>query len=113
MFENEASVIDAQPDMALLKTLALRGVAITAKSVDYDFVTRFFSPRYGIDEDPVTGSAFTQLMPYWATRLDQSSMRAKQISPRGGVVAIKMEDGRVKITGSAITYLTRTIIMAD
>ncbi len=105
VFADEASVTRAQPDMTQLKRLDLRGVAITAKSTQYDFVTRFFAPKYGIDEDPVTGSAFTQLIPFWMERLGRSRMIAKQVSQRGGVVICEALGDRVKIAGSAITYL--------
>jgi len=69
VFENENNIYNTSPEPALLAALDLRGVAITAKSSKYDFITRFFAPKYGINEDPVTGSAFTQLIPYWSKKL--------------------------------------------
>ena len=68
VFETESDVRSAAPNFGLLAKLGLRGVIITAPSGDYDFVSRFFAPKYGIPEDPVTGSAYTQLAPYWASR---------------------------------------------
>ncbi|MEJ2453001.1 MAG: PhzF family phenazine biosynthesis protein [Candidatus Thiodiazotropha sp.] len=111
VFADEASVMRAQPNMTQLKRLDLRGVAITAKSTQYDFVTRFFAPKYGIDEDPVTGSAFTQLAPYWARRLNKLKMTAKQVSQRGGTVVCKSTPDRVLISGNAATYLIGRIAL--
>jgi PhzF family phenazine biosynthesis protein len=109
VFDDEADVIGAKPDMSALRDLDLRGVAITARSRAYDFVVRFFAPRYGIDEDPVTGSAFTQLIPYWSGVLGKSKLTAKQVSRRGGEVSGAMAADRVKILGRAASYLIGTI----
>ena len=92
-----------------LKKLDLRGIIITAPSLEYDFVSRFFVPKYGIEEDPVTGSSHTQLTPYWSERLGKSKLQAKQISARGGVLLCEQKDNRVLISGSAIKYLEGTI----
>lgn len=105
VFENECDIEDAIPDWALLEELEHRGVAITARSADYDFVTRFFAPKYGIDEDPVTGSAFTQLIPYWSSVLGKTDLIAKQISARGGEVQCRMLGERVEIAGQAVKYM--------
>jgi PhzF family phenazine biosynthesis protein len=113
VFDSEASVKEANPDLTLLSQLDLRGVAITAKSERCDFVSRFFAPKYGIDEDPVTGSAFTQLAPYWAKQLDKTQMSARQVSRRGGNVTCELVKDRVKISGEAVTYLIGTIDLAD
>ncbi len=113
VFDSEASVTEANPDLTLLSQLDLRGVAITAKSESCDFVSRFFAPKYGIDEDPVTGSAFTQLAPYWANQLDKTRMSARQVSRRGGDVTCELVKDRVKISGEAVTYLIGTINLAD
>lgn len=109
VFDNEADVAEAIPDIALLAQLDLRGVAITAKSDNYDFVTRFFVPKHGIDEDPVTGSVFTQLIPYWSDKLDKRQLTAKQVSARGGEVGCVYAGDRVKISGRAVLYLAGTI----
>ncbi len=105
VFEQEAQVREASPDLGLLKKLDGRGVTITAPSKQYDFVSRFFAPNYGIDEDPVTGSSFTQLAPYWAERLGRGALRAKQVSRRGGEVRCEMMGDRVAIAGRASLYL--------
>lgn len=111
VFENEQDVIDAQPDMNLLKTLDLRGVIITARSREYDFVNRFFAPRYRIDEDPVTGSAYTQLIPYWSKQLGKTRLTGKQVSRRGGIVNCQLEKDRVFIAGTAIKYMEGKIFI--
>jgi len=109
VFEDENAVLNANPDITLLGDLDLRGVAITARSSRYDFITRFFAPKYGIVEDPVTGSAFTQLIPYWSEKLNKSEMQAKQVSRRGGVVGCIDNGDRVVISGSAVKYMAGTI----
>jgi PhzF family phenazine biosynthesis protein len=109
VFEDEESIVNANPSMAHLNELDLRGVAITAQGKDYDFVTRFFAPKYGINEDPVTGSAFTQLIPYWAEKLEKTQLTAKQISKRGGEVGCVYAGERVKISGKAVKYMVGTI----
>lgn len=72
-------------------------------------MNRFFAPKYGIDEDPVTGSAFTQLVPYWAEVLGKNELTAKQISKRGGEVSCRLEGDRIKIRGQAVKYLVGSI----
>ncbi len=105
VFEREIDVETANPDFELLKNLDLRGITITAKSARYDFVARFFAPKYGIPEDPVTGSAYTQLAPYWASKIGSKKFRVKQLSSRGGELICELVDGRVFITGKALEYL--------
>ena len=105
VFETEGDILSIKPDLAYLKKLDLRGVIITAKSRQYDFVSRFFAPKYGIDEDPVTGSAHTQLIPYWAMKLDKTEMRAKQVSHRGGELVCELRNDRVLISGKAVKFL--------
>jgi len=109
VFENEEDVINATPKSVRLKELDLRGVCITAKSKQYDFVTRFFAPKYGIEEDPVTGSAFTQLVSYWQSELGKDVFFAKQLSRRGGEVRCTIKGDRVTIRGEAVKYLEGTI----
>jgi len=109
VFEDEKDILNAKPNLSLLKELDLRGVCITAQSHEYDFVTRFFAPKYGIDEDSVTGSAFTQLVSYWADVLDKDILSAKQVSARGGEVYCVVRDTRVEMSGSAVKYLEGTI----
>ena len=105
VFENEQDIINAIPNLELLKNIDTRGVIITAKSQKYDFVNRMFAPKYGIDEDPVTGSAFTQLIPYWHEKLNKNTFTAKQVSQRGGEVFCTLENDKVKISGYGVKYL--------
>lgn len=109
VFDSEQDVLNAQPDLNQLSQLDLRGVIITAPSKQYDFVNRVFAPKYGISEDPVTGSAFTQLIPYWADQLGKSSLSAKQVSQRGGEVYGQLLGDRVMISGKATLYMVATI----
>ncbi len=111
VFENEEDIYSAKPNLTLLKELDLRGVCICAKSKKYDFVTRFFAPKYGIDEDSVTGSAFTQLVSYWADELGKDILFAKQVSARGGEVHCMVKSDRVLLSGGAVKYLEGTIIV--
>ncbi len=105
VFENESDVLMADPAPECLKKLDLRGVVITSKSSQYDFIARFFAPKYGIVEDPVTGSAYTQLAPYWSEKMGQSKFRGKQVSRRGGELRCEVVDGRINIYGKATKYL--------
>jgi len=105
IYKNEKTVASIVPDFTLLKTLDLRGVIITSTSKKYDFVSRFFAPKYAIDEDPVTGSAHTQLVPYYAQELNKKKMLAKQISKRGGELYCELKKDRFIIKGQAIKYL--------
>ena len=109
VFSDEAGVCAARPDFSQLMALDLRGVIITARSNRYDFVSRFFAPKLGVYEDPVTGSAYTQLAPYWASRLGDREFRVKQVSSRGGELTCEVVGDRVFIAGRAVTYLTGKI----
>ncbi|MCI0505787.1 MAG: PhzF family phenazine biosynthesis protein [Gammaproteobacteria bacterium] len=109
VLQNEKDVLSANPDFTTLSKLDRRGVAITATSTQYDFVVRFFAPKFGINEDPITGSAFTQLIPYWAKVLGKTELKAKQVSKRGGEVWCGLAGSRVKIRGKAVTYLSGAI----
>lgn len=99
----------AKPDLSVLKRLDCRGVIITAQAEDYDFVARWFGPQTGIDEDPVTGSAFTQLVPYWAQRLGKTRFSAKQVSERGGELLCELVGDRVLISGRAVLFMRGVI----
>ena len=105
VFENEIDIESANPNFEQLKKLDSRGVIITAKSMRYDFVARFFAPKYGIFEDPVTGSAYTQLAPYWASKLGKQKFKAKQLSSRGGELYCEILGDRVLISGKATKYM--------
>lgn len=108
-YENEKDIVNAKPNFEELKKLDARGVIITAQSDTYDFVYRFFAPKYGIDEDPVTGSAFTQLVPYWNKVLNTDTFKTKQLSQRGGEVFCRLDGSRVMISGYGVKYLEGTI----
>ena len=106
--QSEKALIALQPDFSEMAKLPVQGIIATAKAEGdaYDFVSRYFAPAVGIAEDPVTGSAHTSLAPYWQAKLDKSSMRAKQVSKRGGILQVTCAaDNRVKISGQAITVL--------
>ncbi|NHZ86611.1 MAG: PhzF family phenazine biosynthesis isomerase [Planctomycetia bacterium] len=105
VLNDESDVQIVKPDFEELKKLGLRGVIITAQSKKYDFVARCFFPGLGITEDPVTGSAYTQLAPYWATKLGKDIFNAKQLSVRGGELTCELFDDRVLISGKAVKYL--------
>ncbi len=105
--ESEEVLRNLHPDLALLKTIPARGVIVTSvsDSKDYDFVSRFFAPAVGIDEDPVTGSAHCCLGPYWQKRLKKDSFTAYQASARGGIVRLSIQRDRVMLSGQAVTVL--------
>jgi PhzF family phenazine biosynthesis protein len=105
--DSEQVVRKLKPDFTKLSTLAIRGLIVTAKAKTppYDFVSRFFAPRAGINEDPVTGSAHSVLGPYWKNRLKKNELLAFQASKRGGVIRVRVGDRRVFIGGRALTAL--------
>jgi PhzF family phenazine biosynthesis protein len=107
LLESEEVVRGIKPDMSMLARLPVRGVVVTsrASTPGFDFISRFFAPASGVDEDPVTGSAHCCLAPFWAKRLDKAEMLAYQASARGGVVRVKCGGGRVKLGGQAVTVL--------
>lgn len=109
VFDSEKDISDIRPDFQLLSQLETRGIIITAKGTDVDFVSRFFAPAFGINEDPVTGSAHTILTPYWAEKLNKSELTAHQLSERRGKLLCKLLGDRVEISGKAVTYLTGAI----
>ena len=105
VFENEETVRTLRPRYDLLAQLDLRGVIVTAPGDVVDFVSRFFAPKYGVAEDPVTGSAHCQLAPYWFARLGRATLSARQISKRGGSVRCEVKSGRVLLSGQAVTIM--------
>ncbi len=103
-----AVVRDLTPNFAALLEVETRGIIVTAraeKNYGADFVSRFFAPRYGIDEDPVTGSAHCSLGPYWATKLHKNELVGHQLSGRGGEVRVAVYGHRVRLSGKAVTVL--------
>jgi PhzF family phenazine biosynthesis protein len=109
VFSNEEDIKAMKPDMTELEKLDLRGVIITAEGKDADFVSRFFAPKYGIKEDPVTGSSHCALTPYWAHKLGKKDLHALQVSKRGGELFCKEHGDRVVIAGRAVKYMEGTI----
>jgi PhzF family phenazine biosynthesis protein len=105
LFEDEEEVKSIRPDMAALSQIPYKAIAITAKGVDSDFVSRMFGPRVGIPEDPVTGGSHCFLIPYWAERLGKEKLHARQLSSRGGDLYCELRGERVKIGGHAVLYL--------
>ncbi|HEX7190589.1 MAG TPA: PhzF family phenazine biosynthesis protein [Thermoanaerobaculia bacterium] len=105
--ETEEELRSLSPDHARLRTIPVRGVIVTARSSDprFDFVSRFFAPGSGVDEDPVTGSAHCALTPYWSKKLGKTEMTAYQASARGGVIHVRLVGDRVKLGGRAVTVL--------
>jgi len=106
--ESEKAVVDMQPNFSMLKTLGVRGIIVTAgadATNEFDFVSRFFAPGSGIDEDPVTGSAHCCLGPFWQNRLGKKEFVARQISSRGGTVRVRVANDRVHLGGQAVTIL--------
>lgn len=103
---SEADVVAVKPDFRALRALPVRGVIVTARAEGaLDFVSRFFAPAVGVDEDPVTGSAHCVLAPFWAARVGRSVLRAAQRSARGGLVGVEVVGDRVKLRGTAVTVL--------
>lgn len=113
VFDDEAAVRALAPDMAALLALPGRGLVATAPGQRHDFVSRFFVPRVGVPEDPVTGSAHCLLAPYWAARLGRNELRAYQCSRRGGEVACTVAGDRVLLSGQARTFMTATLHLPD
>lgn len=105
VFDSEEIIRNMKPNFHLLNQTDARGIMITAKGNEVDFVSRFFAPGVGIDEDPVTGSAHTTLVPFWSKRLNKTELTAIQLSERGGQLWCTLSGDRVLIAGKAITYL--------
>ena len=106
---NESSLQTLQPDLEEISKLKARGLIVTAKGDDVDFVSRFFAPQSGIDEDPATGSAHTSLIPLWSKRLGKNQLIANQLSKRGGRLVCEFKNDRCLIGGKARLYLTGVI----
>ena len=107
LLESEAAVRAVSPDFARLRGVNVRGVIVTAPATTpgYDFVSRFFAPAVGVDEDPVTGSAHCCLGPFWAARLGKTELSAYQASARGGALSVRVAGDRVFLGGRAVTVL--------
>lgn len=111
VYSDEAQVIEVTTNSEQLKRLAPYDVVVTAASSEYDFVSRYFWPANGGDEDPVTGSIHTGLAPYWSAELGKTSLRAYQASARGGVLHCQLNGDRITIAGQAVSYLQGQILL--
>lgn len=105
IYDNEDQIKNIQPNIPEISKWQVRGVIVTAKGKTADFVSRFFGPQSGVDEDPVTGSAHTTLIPYWSDKLGKTELTALQLSNRGGKLKCKYIKERVEISGQAKLYL--------
>lgn len=105
IYENESEISEAVPDLQLISKLDARGAIITSKGKDYDFVSRFFAPASGVNEDPVCGSAHTTLVPYWAQQFGKKELKAFQNSQRTGEIFCQLIDDRVELGGKAVLYM--------
>jgi PhzF family phenazine biosynthesis protein len=110
--DSEETVRNLNPDFAWLKTLGIRGIMVTSPAdlPGYDFVSRFFAPGAGIDEDPVTGSAHCCLGPYWSEKIGKDELMAYQASARGGTVRVRVAGERVRLGGNAVTVLRGELV---
>jgi PhzF family phenazine biosynthesis protein len=109
VYEFEEDIEKMAPDFAALLAASPRSVIVSAPGNDCDVVSRFFGPQVGIDEDPVTGSAHCSLVPYWSKRLHKSRLHCRQISSRGGNLDCELREGRVFMTGTAVTFMTGSV----
>ena len=109
IYDDEDQIKKVRVDLAALSRIDARGAIVSAAGVNVDFVSRFFAPGIGIEEDPVTGSAHTTLIPYWSGRLRKEEMTAVQLSERKGLLKCKNLKDRVEISGRAVCYMTGMI----
>ena len=110
--ESEANVRELRPDFGAIRRLPVRGVIVTsaATTPGWDFVSRFFAPAAGVDEDPVTGSAHCCLTPYWSAKLGKTTLVARQVSARGGTMRVTLDGDRVRMAGQAITVMRGELV---
>jgi PhzF family phenazine biosynthesis protein len=110
--ESEEELRAMNPDHSTLRKIPVRGIIVTARSTtaEFDFISRFFAPGSGVDEDPVTGSAHTALGPYWGSKLGKAEMTAFQASARGGVVRLRLNGDRIILGGQAVTVMQATLL---
>ena len=110
LLENEAAVKNCAPDFSLIQKTGYK-IIITAPGNDVDFVSRFFAPTAGVDEDPVTGSAHSQFIPFWSKKLNKTKMNALQLSKRGGQIFCELDGERVIMSGKCVFYMKGEIEM--
>jgi len=109
VFQSQEIVQALSPNLSKLQELGLRGVVVTAPGEEVDFVSRFFAPKLGVPEDPVTGSTHCELAPYWASRLGKNALQARQVSKRGGNLQCWVQGNRVVLSGRAVTFMVAEI----
>lgn len=105
VFEKQEDIQNLKPSLPLINQIKARGIIVTAKGNDHDFVSRFFAPAVGVNEDPVCGSAHTTLTPFWADQLKKNTLTAFQLSKRTGSLQCTLLNDRVKLSGKAVLYL--------
>ncbi len=113
VFDDEDDIESLDPDYEILRNLDLRGVVATSRGRGVDFVSRFFAPLLGINEDPVTGSSHCALTPYWAGKLKKTQLQALQLSRRGGAIGCELAGNRVRLSGRAVKYMEGQITIPD
>ncbi|MFC6101576.1 PhzF family phenazine biosynthesis protein [Olivibacter domesticus] len=111
VFEKQEDIETVIPNLSQIAAIKARGIIVTAKGENHDFVSRFFAPAVGVNEDPVTGSAHTTLTPYWAEKLNKNELRAFQLSERGGEIYCRLLNDRVELEGKAVLYLKGDIFI--
>ncbi len=113
LLDSQDTVAALSPNFGVMATIPARGIIVTANGEEVDIVSRFFGPQSGIDEDPVTGSAHTTLVPFWAKKLGKTALSAQQLSQRGGTLFCELKGNRVLISGNAVTYMQGKIKMRE
>jgi PhzF family phenazine biosynthesis protein len=113
VYQKEEDIQAISPNFTILSHMKTRGIIVTSKGDHSDFVSRFFAPKLGINEDPVTGSAHTTLIPYWAKKLNKNELTAKQLSSRQGQLKCRLDKDRVYISGETKTYLKGEILFEE
>jgi predicted PhzF superfamily epimerase YddE/YHI9 len=110
--ESEQALRELRPEISRIAALPVRGLIVTARASipGFDFVSRFFAPAVGVDEDPVCGSAHCCLGPFWSARLGKSDLNAYQASPRGGVLRVGVRGDRIRLSGQAVTVLRGELV---
>ena len=111
VFKNEEEIANLEPNFVAMESLAHDGIIATSPGNSVDFVSRFFGPKLGLTEDPVTGGAHCSLIPYWSNRLGKKNLIARQLSKRGGELQCKQCGDRVMIGGKAVTYLRGELLL--
>ncbi len=111
--KNQEVLSSLEPDFIKIGMLESRGLIVSARGVEADFVSRYFAPQVGVDEDPVTGSAHCILAPYWSALLGMDSLQARQLSSRGGDILCKIDEDRVHLIGNAVDYLSGSIRVVE